>query len=279
MVDLKETTGHQLGEAYRHIRKVTDFKPKIALVLGSGLGSFADTVAIHGKIKSSEIPYYPVGSVQGHAGRIIFGTIQESGRTSLPLLLFQGRVHYYEIGDIERIVFPIGLAHKLGVKTLVVTNAAGGINTNFHAGQLMLIKNFLNLARKYPRMPSIAGPRKSTSATLDPGLQDIVRNSARDLKIGLEEGSYCWLNGPSYETAAEIKMLRALGVDAVGMSTVPEIYRARSLGMKVVGISLISNMATGLSPTKLSHKEVTETADKAQVRFTALMREVLLRIR
>ncbi len=273
------TTDFRLGEAFRHIRNIIDFRPKIALVLGSGLGRFAYNVSARLVINSTDIPHYPISSVQGHAGRIIFGTIEQSGHTSLPLLLFQGRVHYYETGQIERVVFPIELAKKLGAKTLIVTNAAGGINANFQAGQLMLIKDCLNFVRKYPSIPSVIGAQQRISAGFDPRLQDLVRESARDLKIDLQEGTYCWLHGPSYETAAEIKMLRTLGVDAVGMSTVPEIIKARSLGMKVAGISLISNMATGLSLTKLTHEEVTETADKTQSRFSALMKQVILRIR
>ena len=272
-------THNQVGEAFRHIRKLTDFRPAIALVLGSGLGSFANNVSARYAIDSAAIPNYPVSSVQGHAGKIIFGTIEESGRTSIPLLLFQGRVHYYESGRVDQVVFSIELAHKLGAKTLLVTNAAGGINSNFQAGQLMLIKDCLNLAMKYPLTASATQTTKRTSVGFDSKLQDLIRDSARDLQISLQEGTYCWLHGPSYETAAEIKMLRTLGVDAVGMSTVPEIVKARSLGMNVAGISLISNMATGLSLTKLSHEEVTETADKTQLSFSTLMKEIILRIR
>ena len=270
-------TAHYVDEAYKHIRKHTDFRPVIALVLGSGLGSFAENVSVEYAIDSADIPNYPVSSVQGHAGKLLFGSIRDNGRTSLPILLFQGRVHYYESGLIDRVVLPVELAHKLGAKTLIVTNAAGGINANFHAGQLMLISDCLNLVGKHPPTKS-SGSRGRQLTGFDIGIQETIRQAARDLGIGLQEGTYCWLHGPSYETAAEIKMLRTLGVDAVGMSTVPEITRARSLKMKVGGISLISNMATGLSPSKLSHEEVTETADKTQLSFSALMKEIILRI-
>jgi purine-nucleoside phosphorylase len=272
-------TDTPLGEAYRHIRKLTDFRPSIALVLGSGLGSFADHVHAQFSINSADIPRYPVSSVQGHAGKLVFGRIEHAGKSSLPLLLFQGRVHYYESGRIDRVVFPIELAEKLGAKTLLVTNAAGGINANFRAGQLMLIKDCLNLALKYPFSASTSRRKQSAVAEFNPKLQDLIRTSASDLKIGLQEGTYCWLHGPSYETTAEIKMLRTLGVDAVGMSTVPEVAKALSFGMRVGGISLISNMATGLSLTKLTHEEVTETANKTQLSFSSLMKEILLRIR
>lgn len=276
---MKTTADIKTGKAFRAIRNVTDFRPRIALVLGSGLGSFAEKVSVQLALNSSEIPGYPVGSVQGHAGKIIFGVVEDADRTSLPLLLFQGRVHFYESGEIEQVVFPIELAKKLGARTLIVTNAAGGINTNFRSGQLMLIRDCLNFARKYPHIPPARATAGKARRGSDDRLQDLIRDSARDLGIMLQEGIYCWLDGPSYETAAEIKMLRILGVDAVGMSTVPEIAKARNLGMIVAGISLISNMATGLSPVPLSHEEVTETADKAQSSFTALMKEVILRIR
>jgi purine-nucleoside phosphorylase len=272
-------TDNPVAEAHNYIRKLTDFRPSIALVLGSGLGSFAEQVQVRCTINSADIPGYPVSSVQGHAGKLVFGRIEHAGKTSLPLLLFKGRVHYYESGQIGRVVFPIELARRLGTKTLVVTNAAGGINANFHAGQLMLIKDCLNLALKYPFSESLSQRTKRKAVEFDPKLLDLIRASARELNIGLEEGTYGWLHGPSYETAAEIRMLRTLGVDAVGMSTVPEIVKARSFGMKVAGVSLISNMATGLSPTKLSHEEVTDTADRTQLRFSSLMREILLRIR
>jgi purine-nucleoside phosphorylase len=273
-----DSKNSQLNDAFHYVRKITDFRPAIALVLGSGLGSFANRVSVQHTIDSADIPNFPLSSVQGHAGKVLFGTIQDSGKTSLPLLLFQGRVHYYESGQIDRVVFSIELAHKLGARKLIVTNAAGGINANFQAGQLMLIKDTLNLARKYPLTQSEFAKSKHISAGFDPQLQELIRKSARDLKISLQEGTYGWLHGPSYETAAEIRMLRTMGVDAVGMSTVPEIIKATSLGMKVAGISLISNMATGLSPTKLSHEEVTETADKTQLSFSALMKEIILRI-
>lgn len=264
---------------YRHIRALTHVRPSIALVLGSGLGNFAERISPDLILNTSDIPQYPVGSVQGHAGRIIFGRLQSSGRKSLPLVLFQGRVHYYEVGQIDKVTLPVEIAHALGATRLLVTNAAGGINQNFRPGQLMLITDTLNLVRKYPLAPSSREHRTSESSGLDPRLQSLFREAAQDLAIPLQEGTYCWLQGPSYETAAEIRMLKKLSVDAVGMSTVPEVNRARSLGMRVAGISLISNLATGLSTSKLSHQEVTETAKRSQESFSALMENVILRIR
>ena len=269
----------RLTEAVEYVKSRTRVIPKLALVLGSGLGDFANTVNVEVVLTSEEIPNYPVGSVKGHAGKVIVGTLEDSGIRSLPFLLFQGRVHYYETGDVDKVVFPISMAHKLGARTLIATNAAGGINSKFEAGQLMLITDYLNFARKYPSSvgKSLSSPKHSPP--FDPGLQDLFRDSARDLEIGLQEGTYCWLHGPSYETAAEIRMLSILGADAVGMSTVPEILHARSLGMKTAGISLISNLATGLSATKLTHEEVTETANKIQEQFTSLLKRVILRLR
>jgi len=271
-------TDKKVDEAFRYIRKLTDFRPALALVLGSGLGDFADNVSKLLTLNSADIPNYPVGSVPGHAGKLVFGSIEEAGKTSLPLLLFQGRVHYYETGQIDRIVFPTVLAHRLGARNLIATNAAGGINVNFQAGQLMLIKDYLNLAGRNPLTNWVNGNVTNASKDFNHTLEDLIRSSARELRINLQEGTYCWLHGPSYETSAEIKMLRRLGADAVGMSTVPEIAKARSLGMNVAAISLISNMATGLSQTKLSHEEVTEIADKTQQSFSALMKHVILRI-
>jgi purine-nucleoside phosphorylase len=269
----------QLDEAARFVRGKIDSKPKIALVLGSGLGDFAESVSIRAALKAVEIPHYPVGSVKGHAGRLIFGTIEDGEKSSAPLLLFQGRVHYYENGDIEKVVFPIQLASKLGVQVLLLTNAAGGVNDRFESGQLMLMRGYLNLAKQLPIADPRYRRRNSTRRDFDADLQRLFLESAKALGIKLQEGVYCWLHGPSYETAAEIKMLRILGADAVGMSTVPEIIKAKSLGMRVAAMSLISNMATGLSSTKLSHQEVTETANRLQQSFTALMKKVILQIR
>ena len=272
-------TEDQVNEAVRYIRQLSPLRPKIALVLGSGLGDFAQSVRVHSSLNAVDIPHYPVASVKGHAGRLIFGTVEDGEKTSIPFLLFQGRVHYYENGDIEKVVFPVRLAHKLGARVLLLTNAAGGINSKFESGQLMLIRGYLNLAKQYPLANVRFARAKRMRAESDPRLQELLLNSAKALGIRLQEGIYCWLHGPSYETAAEIKMLRTLGGDAVGMSTVPEMIKGRSLGMRVAAISLISNMATGLSTTKLSHQEVTETADRLQESFTALMKKAILQIR
>jgi purine-nucleoside phosphorylase len=268
--------GDNKNSAQKIFLPLAPFRPSIALILGSGLGDFADHMDVEKIVEASSIPGYPVGSVHGHEGKLIFGAVRENGKSSPPLLIFKGRVHYYETGNIEKVLFPISLAKDLGAKTLLVTNAAGGVNTDFAPGQLMLIHDYLNLTGL--EISRVSSTQKRQSLKLDERLQKVFRSAALDLGIPLEEGTYCWLQGPAYETSAEINMARRLGADAVGMSTVPEIIRARDLGMRVAGISLISNLATGLSPSKLSHQEVTETANRVKARFVSLMRRVLVSI-
>jgi purine-nucleoside phosphorylase len=272
------TNKKKIQEAVSYIRSVTDFTPKVALILGSGLGEFSNNINICSSILASEIPNYPASSVQGHAGKLIFGYLQKDITQSIPLLVFQGRVHFYESGAIDRVVLPVIIAHDLGVRRLIITNAAGGLNSCFSAGDLMLIKDIFNLTFLQPQtkrsnndLPTYA-PRKY----FDSKMQQKVLQSAKQLKIPIQQGTYCWLKGPSYETPAEIQMLKRLGIDAVGMSTVPEIYTSVSLGMKTVGISLISNLAAGISQNKLSHAEVTETANNVKECFSELMEKVIL---
>jgi purine-nucleoside phosphorylase len=268
----------EVREAINFIRQVTDFRPRLALILGSGLGNFGDRINAISTVSSSEIPYYPVSSVQGHAGKLIFGYLQTDTFHSMPLLVFQGRVHFYEIGSIERVVFPIVFSHQLGIKKLIITNAAGGINSCFHAGDLMLIQDILNLAGiQLPTTPNDSVlPNQKYSNYFDTEMKHKVLQCASQIKIPLQQGTYCCLRGPSYETPAEIQMLKRIGVDAVGMSTVPEIFLARSLGMKTVGISLISNLAAGISSVKLSHADVTETGTKVTGRFSELIEQLVL---
>ena len=267
---------NEVREAINFIRQVTNFRPRLALILGSGLGNFCDRIDAISTVCSSEIPYYPVSSVQGHAGKLIFGYLQKDTLHSMPLLVFQGRVHFYEIGSIERVVFPIVFSHQLGIKKLIITNAAGGINSCFHAGDLMLIQDILNLAGiQLPPNDSVL-PNQKYSNYFDTEMKHKVLQCASQIKIPLQQGTYCCLRGPSYETPAEIQMLKRIGVDAVGMSTVPEIFLARSLGMKTVGISLISNLAAGISSVKLSHADVTEPVTKVTGHFSELMEQLVL---
>lgn len=282
--------GKQLQDAVNVIRRLTNVRPRVALILGSGLGDFAKNLHVNAVISSSEIPNYPRSTVEGHEGKLIFGTIGStsgSKPTSSPLLIFKGRIHYYETASLTPVLFPVQVAAALGAKILIVTNAAGGINRTFKAGDLMLIRDIISLSfvkftfqddlmnfqvNPYNGLPS---GKNSSRDPFDSALQSLIRSSAEMLGIGLQEGTYCWLKGPTYETAAEIEMLRKIGSDAVGMSTVPEIFMANKLGLRVAGISLISNLATGITGKKLSHTEVTETAHKVKFRFSRLMKAVL----
>ena len=280
MIDTKLIKQEKIQEALSSICRLTNFKPRLALILGSGLGDFSKNISVVSSILASEIRNYPVSSVQGHAGKLIFGYLQKDSTHSMPLLIFQGRIHFYEFGSFDRVVFPVTIAHYLGVRKLIITNADGGLNSCFSAGDLMLIKDIFNLTFLQSNSKSSKQDYSTYTPTeyFDHKMQQIVLQCAAQLKIPLQQGTYCWLKGPSYETPAEIQMLKRLGVDAVGMSTVPEIYTSYILGMKTIGISLISNLAAGISLNKLSHAEVTETANNVKERFSELMENLILSI-
>ena len=260
-----------------YIRTITDFKPKIALILGSGLGALANEIEIVAKIPYSSLPVFPVSTVPGHAGQFVLGYIEKA-----PVIIMQGRVHYYEGYPIKDVVLPIRVMKMLGAEILFLTNAAGGINPDFSAGNLMLIKDHISnfvpspligenideLGTRFPDMSHIYTPE----------LQDIVKNVASNANIELKNGIYIQLTGPNFETPSEIKMCRTLGADAVGMSTACEAMTASHMKMKVVGISVISNMAAGISPVPLTHEEVQETADKTAPIFKTLIRKSIEKI-
>ncbi|MFH0990222.1 MAG: purine-nucleoside phosphorylase [bacterium] len=270
-----DANNSRITEALAYIRSISAVQPKLALILGSGLGDFADYLQETIIINTTSIPHYPHSSVQGHEGKLIFGYLKEENRRSCPLLVFKGRVHLYESGDLQKVYFPIEIASALGATHLFVTNAAGGINPRFQAGDLMLIDDVINLSLqriKYTELASINTIgfnelQRDRKPLLDKAFSAIIQNAATYLNMTLHRGTYCWVNGPSYESSAEIEMMRRLGADAVGMSTVPEILVASYLGMKVAGVSLISNLSTGLSQNKLSHSEVTEVAMKVKDTF------------
>jgi len=272
----------KLDKALSFLNETIIERPVIAVILGSGLGNFAEELSDQRTVLASSIPFYPVSTVQGHDGKLAFGRVRTGGRESLPVLVFKGRVHFYESGSVESVLFPVQVAAALGCRLLIVTNAAGAIARRLAVGDLMLIKDFVNCAFLDPRLtPETADDNflnfTARSQFLDESLQDELRACARDLELTLHEGTYCWLRGPSYETRAEIEMLRRIGADSVGMSTVPEIVAARSLGMRIVGISLISNLATGLGGHRLSHDEVAEAGKKVSGSFSRLLRELLVR--
>lgn len=263
-------------------KAVTDFvrqklagpAPDAALILGSGLGDFADELEPVSAVSTDEIPGYPPSTVVGHKGRIVLGRLQ--GKT---LLAFQGRIHYYEGYAPGDVVLPVRIAQALGVKQLLVTNAAGGINRHFQPGDLMLITDHINLMGINP----LHGPNDETlgprfpdmSAPYDPEWIDQTEALGLSLGIGLKRGVLMGLTGPSYETPAEIRMMAQLGADAACMSTIPEVIYANYAGMKVLGISCITNLASGISPHPLNHDEVTEVAGRVKETFTRLIRGVI----
>ena len=244
--------------------------PKLGIILGSGLGAFADTLERPIVIDYRELPDFPVSSVHGHAGRLVFGY-----RGIVPIVAMQGRVHFYEGYQPWQVAFPARVLGRLGIKHLTVTNAAGGINLGFKVGDLMAITDHLNLSGFNPlvgKNVEALGPRfPDMSHAYDPASLEVLRGSAKAEGVNLREGVYVSLSGPSYETPAEIRMLRTLGGDAVGMSTVPEVIVASHMGIKVTGISCITNLAAGIGKNALSHDEVSETADRVTGTFQKLI--------
>lgn len=256
------------------IRKVTDFKPKVALVLGSGLGNYAKNIDIKCEIPYSEIPGFPVSTVPGHDGKYIFGNVGD-----VPVVCMKGRVHFYEGYDISDVVLPTRVMRMLGAEIFFVTNAAGGVNYNFDAGDLMLINDHISVFMRNPLIgPNIEefGTRfPDMSNVYDKELQEIIQQTALENAIPLKIGVYTQLTGPSFESPAEIRMLRTMGADAVGMSTVVEAIVARHMGMRCCGISCISNLAAGMLNEPLSHEDVQKAADKSGPMFEKLVSECI----
>ncbi|HEU4990236.1 MAG TPA: purine-nucleoside phosphorylase [Gemmatimonadaceae bacterium] len=253
--------------------RVGAFTPAAAIVLGSGLGGLAARIRESLVIKYSEIPGFPPSTVAGHAGELLAGTL--AGRRVLALA---GRFHMYEGHDAALAAFPARVLHALGARVLIVSNAAGGINPRFAAGTLMLIDDHVNLMFRNPLVGRVeSGDERfpDMSAPYDPDLRALARAVADANGIALAQGVYAGLLGPSYETRAEVRMLAALGIDAVGMSTVPEVIVARAIGMRVLGVSCITNPAAGLSDTPITHAEVIETTARAAERFEALVTGVV----
>lgn len=252
------------------IRSKTDFKPKIAAILGSGLGDYAENIEKECEISYSDIPGFPTSTVQGHAGKFIFGYLND-----IPVIMMQGRVHYYEGYDIQDVVLPIRVMRMLGAETLVLTNAAGGINQTFKSGDFMLIKDHISSFVPSPlrgeNIDELGTRFPDMSSVYDKELRANILSSASEKGITPHEGVYVQTPGPNYETPAEIRMYSLLGADAVGMSTACEAISARHTGMRIAGISCISNMAAGISKVPLSHEEVKDTANRAKVTFEKLL--------
>jgi len=263
--------------AARTVRAQVSVEPRVAVVLGSGLGGFADDFDDAVTIPYEDIPGFVRSTAQGHAGRLVVGKIDQ-----LPVLAMQGRVHYYEGYTLEEVTFPIRTFKLLGVKTIILTNAAGGINVQLSQGALMVISDHMNLMGANPlRGPNDErfGPRfPDMSAVYSHALQEIVIEEARDMEVEVRRGIYAALAGPNYETPAEIHMLRNFGADAVGMSTVPEAIVARHMDMEVLGISCITNMAAGIGDEPINHNEVMETGNRVRSTFAQLLRRVIGRL-
>jgi purine-nucleoside phosphorylase len=260
----------QIDDTVFSIRKRVSATPKVGVVLGSGLGAFADTLTKLEKIPYGELPHIPVSAVVGHAGNLCFGEVD-----GVSVVCMQGRVHLYEGHPIEQVVHGVRTMARLGVTTVLLTNAAGGLEPTWSAGDLMIITDHLNLTGVSPLVgenDDSIGPRFPDMTTAyDPALREMLREVARDAKIPLREGIYAWLQGPSYETPAEVRMVRGLGAQAVGMSTVPEVIALRHMGVRVGALSCITNLAAGLSAGPLNHKEVEETARMRRAELLTLL--------
>ena len=267
----------KLEKCLQSIRQKTDFVPEVALILGSGLGGYAERVRIEAVVNYHELEGFPVSTVAGHKGRFLFGYVEE-----VPVVIMQGRVHYYEGYSMQDVVLPTRLMGRMGAKVLFLTNAAGGVNYGFSAGDFMMITDQISSLVPSP----LIGPNEDALGVRFPDmsniykkeLQVLIREAAKELEIPLQEGVYLQLTGPNFETPAEVRMCRTLGADAVGMSTACEAVAANHMGMKVCGISCISNLGCGMTENPLSHVEVQETADRVAPLFEALVTRSIVKI-
>ena len=267
----------KINEAVLFIQQQTDFSPRIGLILGSGLGSLADEIQDSIHIHYSDIPNFPISTVKGHAGKLVLGKLEGHS-----VIAMQGRFHYYEGYSMEEVTFPVRVMKALGVEILIVTNAAGGVNTEFQPGNLMIIRDHINWGFDNPligknfdelgvRFPDI-------SQVYNKELMGLAYQAGNEMDLVLKEGVYAMFTGPTYETPAEVRMARFLGADAVGMSTVPEVIVAAHSKMKVLGISCITNMAAGILDQPLDHHEVIETADKVRNDFILFIKRSLIKM-
>jgi purine-nucleoside phosphorylase len=263
--------------AAKFILLKTKLRPKIALVLGSGLGAFADELSNAGKIPYKKIPHFPRSTAIGHAGQLVLGTVD-----GIPVAGMQGRVHLYEGYSAKQVAFPMRVFSRMGVKAVILTNAAGGLNLNYSEGALVALRDHINLQGANPLIgpnDDRFGPRfPDMTRAYDPDFRRFVAEEGKKLKLNLHEGVYLACAGPNYETPAEIHGFRTLGADLVGMSTVPEVLAARHSGIRVVGISCVTNMAAGITGKTLSADEVFETGARVKTQFIALLRAIIPRI-
>ena len=264
-------TYQQYEESAAYLRgKLGGFAPKVAMVLGSGLGYLGDEVSDPIVVPYGEIPHFKHSTAPGHKGQLVFGTL-----AGQKVAVMQGRMHHYEGYSYEEVSYAVRVLHLLGCDTLFVTNAAGGVNWSFKAGDLMLITDQIKIFMESPlrgaNLPEFGVRFPDSTYLYTPALQEVARKQARRLDIDLKEGVYMYFPGPQYETPAEIRMARTLGADAVGMSTVPEVITASHCGMQVLGFTLVSNMAAGVLPQRLSEQEVLDAAAAARPKFSSLL--------
>ncbi|MCR4748366.1 MAG: purine-nucleoside phosphorylase [Lachnospiraceae bacterium] len=266
----------KLLKCLESVRNKTDFVPKVAIVLGSGLGNYADDIKIECEVDYHDIEGFPISTVPGHAGKFIFGYVKD-----VPVVCMKGRVHYYEGYPISDVVLPTRLMKLMGAEILFLTNASGGLNTSFCAGDFMIITDHISCFAPNPLIgPNIdeLGTRfPDMTHVYDEDLRDIIEKTAKDHNIKVQKGVYAQLTGPSFESPAEIRMLRTLGVDAVGMSTVVEAVAANHMGMKICGISCVCNLAAGMSANPLTHEEVQAAANEAAPKFKKLVTESVIK--
>ena len=267
----------KIQESADFIKGKSNTQPKIGLILGSGLGVLADEIQNPVKIKYNDIPNFPISTVEGHAGQLVIGNLEGK-----EVVAMQGRFHYYEGYSQQEITFPVRVMKALGVDTIVVTNAAGGANVNFEPGDLMVIKDHINLSGSNPligKNDERFGPRfPDMSTAYKPKYVELVKECAKELNMKIQEGVYAFFSGPTYETPAEVRMAQILGADAVGMSTAPEVIVASHSSMDVIGISCITNMAAGILDQPLDHEEVIETTQKVKSEFLSLVKNVVNKI-
>ena len=263
----------RLDEAAQLLRSRTPLQPAMGIILGSGLGAFADSLEGAVSVPYAEIPHFPASTVVGHGGALVIGRCQ-----GVPVAVMKGRVHFYEGYSLEQVVFPARVLGRLGIRTLLVTNAAGAVNTAFAPGDLMVIEDHINLLGN-----PLVGPNEDAlgerfidmSEAYDRGLRDVAEAACRASGVRTQRGVYLALTGPTFETPAEIRMFRTLGADAVGMSTVPEVIALRHMGVRVVGLSCITNMAAGVLDQKLDHHEVLETGERVKGALIEVIRRIV----
>lgn len=267
----------EIKKASEFIKEKIKDIPEILVILGSGLSNLAEDLENKIEIPYDNIPNFPVSTVEGHKGQFVFGSISNK-----KVVMMQGRFHYYEGYSMDKVTFPIRVMAYLGVKKLIVTNAAGGVNTSFKPGDLMIIKDHINMLGLNPLIGKNLeefGPRfPDMTNAYSKDYIEIARKVSKDISIDLVEGNYIMTTGPTYETPSEVKMLRILGADATGMSTIPEVIVANHSNMKVLGISCITNMAAGILNNPLNHEEVMETSERVHEKFKRLIKNLIIEI-